>query len=31
MNYPYGLQPFDKIRKLQGYIIIKDNYYEYPI
>ncbi|CAD8079663.1 unnamed protein product [Paramecium primaurelia] len=31
MNYPYGLQPYDKIRKIHGYNIVEDKKYEYPI
>ncbi|CAD8103882.1 unnamed protein product [Paramecium sonneborni] len=31
MNYPYGLSPYDKIRKIHGYNIIQDKQYENPI
>ncbi|CAD8101603.1 unnamed protein product [Paramecium sonneborni] len=31
MNYPFGLQPFSKLRKIHGYDIIEDPKYKYPI
>ncbi|CAD8199801.1 unnamed protein product [Paramecium pentaurelia] len=31
MNYPYGLQPFSKLRQIHGYEVIEDDKYQYPI
>ncbi|CAK84413.1 unnamed protein product (macronuclear) [Paramecium tetraurelia] len=31
MNYPYGLQPFSKLRQIHGYEVIEDDKYRYPI
>ncbi|CAD8188419.1 unnamed protein product [Paramecium pentaurelia] len=31
MNYPYGLQPFSKLRQIHGYEVIDDDKYQYPI
>ncbi|CAD8184988.1 unnamed protein product [Paramecium octaurelia] len=31
MNYPFGLQPFSKLRQIHGHEVIEDDKYLYPI